>query len=150
MTLTPAQQACPHRNTVSNAAFDVCLDCRATVPVQIRRKRGRQKARDGAAAAHEAATREFRRAINKAIDEAVAALPDLTTDDIWARIPERFHDDERFEGRALGAAMTQAARDGLIERTGLHRESEREQNHARPLRVWRSLVYSPVQSALDL
>lgn len=152
MTMTERQRACRHEHTASNAAFDVCLDCGATVPVRNRpkRKSGRERAREGAAAAHDSAARDFRAAIAAAIELAVVECEYLTTDQVWARIPKRFHDDDRYEGRALGAAMTQAARDGMIERTTETRESERPENHARPIRVWRSLHYRPTQGALQL
>ena len=42
------------------------------------------------------------------------------------------------EPRALGAVFQALAREGLIEKTGEYRDSERSENHARPVCVWRA------------
>ncbi len=62
----------------------------------------------------------------------------MTTDDIW----EAMHPHETFthEPRAMGAAMRRAARNGWIEATPDYRSSARPSCHARPVRVWGSLI----------
>ncbi len=61
----------------------------------------------------------------------------LTADDVWAAIemPPR-------QSRMIGNALTRAARTGAIEKTEEHRPSVRQENHSRPVRVWRSLRHS--------
>jgi hypothetical protein len=46
------------------------------------------------------------------------------------------------EGRAWGGVMQRALRDGIAEATDQHRRSGSRVCHARPMRVWRSLIYS--------
>jgi hypothetical protein len=57
--------------------------------------------------------------------------PRLTTDDVWAELTS-----EPRERRAMGAAMTLAARAGIITPTSEYIPSKRVENHARPIRVW--------------
>ena len=62
----------------------------------------------------------------------------FTTDEVWAEI-ERLHPFTTVaEPRAMGAAMTKAHREGIISPTPEYVQSTRPQNHARPIRVWRS------------
>lgn len=62
----------------------------------------------------------------------------LTTDDVWDAIPDAA---TTHEPRALGAAMKRAASLGYITATDTYRPSARPACHARPVRVWRSLLY---------
>lgn len=62
--------------------------------------------------------------------------PDMTTDDIWALL----RDTTTHEPRALGALMKRAAAEGWIAATDTYRPSQRVACHARPVRVWRSLI----------
>jgi hypothetical protein len=39
----------------------------------------------------------------------------------------------------IGNALVRAGRAGAIEKTEEHRPSVRQENHSRPVRVWRSL-----------
>lgn len=57
----------------------------------------------------------------------------VTTDDVWAELRVDPH-----ERRAMGAAMTVAARAGIIWPTDEYIPSKRVENHARPIRVWRA------------
>lgn len=74
----------------------------------------------------------------EAISECAASMETFTVDDVQARMvgtpPPR-------EGRAMGAAMVWARRNGLIEATGDYRPSVQPQCHANPRQVWRSKVY---------
>jgi hypothetical protein len=58
----------------------------------------------------------------------------LTTDDVWPLV------SNPSEPRAMGALMVAAGREGFIEATPTTVKSERVECHARPIRVWRSLV----------
>lgn len=45
------------------------------------------------------------------------------------------------DNRAMGVAMREAAKLGIIRPTGFYRASNQPQCHANPRRVWESLVY---------
>lgn len=59
----------------------------------------------------------------------------FTTDELWCDI------DHPREPRAIGAVMRQAKRDGLCVATLRYEHSRRVACHARPLRVWASMIY---------
>ena len=61
---------------------------------------------------------------------------ELTTDDIDCPAPR--------EPRAWGPVMKQAAKAGLIEKTGMTRVSTSVRCHARPKAVWR-VIYPPLK-----
>lgn len=61
----------------------------------------------------------------------------LTTDDVWDALGT---DDTTHEPRALGAVMKKAAQAGYITATDTYRPSARAACHARPVRVWASLI----------
>ena len=82
------------------------------------------------------ATDEERQAALDAVRGAALALAELTTDDVWDRLNVSLR-----EGRLLGWAMHAGAKAGWIVALDHHRKSRRVENHARPLRVWRSLLY---------
>ena len=80
----------------------------------------------------------------EAIRACAAAMETFTVDDVQARMVG--HPPPR-EGRAMGAAMVWARRNGLIEATGDYRPSSQPQCHANPRQVWRSKVYQQSRSA---
>ncbi len=55
----------------------------------------------------------------------------FTTDDVWKALPNC-----PLEKRAMGPVMLKAKRDGAIVTTGRFPNSERPENHARPVRQW--------------
>lgn len=70
------------------------------------------------------------------VAKVVAFIRDLgpisfTTDDLWKAFAHP------PEPRAMGAAIRQARRDGLIVGTGEYVKSMRRECHARPIPVWR-------------
>ena len=65
----------------------------------------------------------------------------FTADDIWEKLDDL--DVETHDNRAMGAVMTEAARQGWVHRTDNTVLSRRPINHRRPVRVWTSLVYEP-------
>lgn len=71
-----------------------------------------------------------------AIRDVAHANETFTTDALWSRITQP------REPRALGAAMQEAKRQGLCEPTNMTVCSRRVACHARPLRVWMSLVWN--------
>lgn len=66
------------------------------------------------------------------------AQDEMTTDDIWQTVGEVA---ATHEPRALGACMRQAARLGYVKASDRYVPSARPACHARPVRVWRSLIY---------
>lgn len=62
---------------------------------------------------------------------------EITTDDVWDEIG---HALTTHEPRALGAVMQKAARLGYVEATDRYRPSARAACHARPVRIWASLI----------
>ena len=70
-----------------------------------------------------------------AVRRVAQAQMTFTTDDLWTLI------DPPREPRAMGATMTHARRLGLCEPTDRTSRSSRVACHARPLRVWRSLIF---------
>lgn len=100
-----------------------------------------QQARDAAIAQ---VSRNATPAWKKVAADAIRAVAndryEFTTDDVWVELERAGAGDAR-EPRALGALMRFAAADGLIAPTARYVESKRAVNHARPLRVWHSLVY---------
>lgn len=65
------------------------------------------------------------------------AQDEFTTDDIWQTIGEVA---STHEPRALGACMRQAARLGYVRASDRYVPSARAACHARPVRVWESLL----------
>lgn len=66
---------------------------------------------------------------------AIRAMPiaaAFTTDQLWAALGE----NRPPEPRAMGAAIRQARREGLIWPTGTYQKSERPECHARPVPLW--------------
>ena len=69
-----------------------------------------------------------------AVGETASHMEQFTTDDV----PFRFPLDVDF--RAAGYVMRAAAREGFITPSSLHRKSESVTCHARPKRLWISLI----------
>lgn len=95
-----------------------------------------RRARDEAMARAEAhAPEDWNARADAAILRLAKAREQFTTDALWDRL------DPPPEPRALGPAMKRAQKAGWIEPTDRYKQSAREANHARPVRVWRSKVY---------
>ena len=88
-------------------------------------------------AARRAADQVWMAGAVEAITALVCTRQTITCDEVWAAIPM-----PPREARMIGNALARARGLGLIEPTEEHRRSERrDQNHARLVRVWRSLRY---------
>ena len=88
-------------------------------------------------AARRAADQVWMAGAVEAITALVSTRQTITCDDVWAAIPM-----PPREARMIGNALARARGLGLVEATEEHRRSERrDHNHARPVRVWRSLRY---------
>lgn len=98
-------------------------------------------ARDAAIAQVEQAADERWKALAMSAVKTIASQQaSLTTDDVWEWL-HREGVTAPPEPRALGAIMKKAAGTKLIRSTMYTEQSARERCHARPLRVWTSLVY---------
>lgn len=62
----------------------------------------------------------------------------FTTDDVWDALHP--HEPNTHEPRAMGAAMRRAAKEGWVKATSGYQPSARPSCHARPVRVWGSLI----------
>lgn len=99
------------------------------------------QARDEAIAQVEAnAEPAWKQACRDAIRELAICKAEITTDDVWEYL-EAEQVELPHEVRAMGALMLQAGRQGLIVATDRYRNSGRVACHARPIRVWASLVF---------
>lgn len=62
---------------------------------------------------------------------------EFTTDDVWDRLIA-WQVPLRNDGRALGAVMRWAAKQGICSSTDTYRKSRRPECHLRPVMVWSS------------
>lgn len=76
----------------------------------------------------------------RAVSHVCRQCEEFTTDDVLKAAPELESCPER---RVLGAAMQAAKRDKLCLPTDRYGRSDRVQSHARPKRIWRSLIVHP-------
>ena len=78
-----------------------------------------------------------------AADYAVAKVAlrkrSLTSDDVWEVLDGM--DVQTRDGRALGAVMDKAKRDGIIIATGMFTRSRRPTRHKGPVQVWESRIF---------
>lgn len=70
------------------------------------------------------------------VRELIAQQETLTTDDVWRGLEGTRWARSGMERRAMGAAMVEAARQGLIWATSRTVESSRRACNCRPVRVW--------------
>lgn len=77
----------------------------------------------------------FADAAREAIVAACRRHGSFIVDEVWAEMPRGITTGDK---RAMGAAMRDAARSGLIEATDTFRPSSQVQCHANPRRVWRA------------
>jgi hypothetical protein len=70
------------------------------------------------------------------VRKTAAQRSELSSDDIWFRLQEL--GVKTPDHRAMGAVMRRAAREGIIEPTGVYRKSFRRICHGRPVALWRS------------
>ena len=66
----------------------------------------------------------------------------FTTDDVWADMLLVDEFAVTHEPRAMGAVLRRAVKAGVCVATPRYQPSVRVECHARPVRVWRSLVYT--------
>lgn len=102
---------------------------------------GAIRARDEAIARVEANAREdWKTSARRTIRWIAFTHDEFTTDSVW-RVLDKLSVEPPHEPRAMGAAMSSAARDRWIEKTDRVLNSVRVCCHRRPLAIWRSLLY---------
>ena len=96
---------------------------------------------EGMERAEAGASPEWKHYATLVITALAREVKEFTSDEVWEGLklcgiqaPE--------EPRAMGPMMRNAAKAGLITKTGYSRVSNQENNHARPVAVWRSLNYA--------
>lgn len=81
---------------------------------------------------------EWKQSAFAAVEKTAREAEAFIVDSVWLRMPEG---SSTHEGRAMGAIMQKAQREGLIAPTNDFRPSFDKTHHACPRRVWKSLVY---------
>lgn len=85
---------------------------------------------------------DFLRAAVKAMTKIARTQKTFTTDDIWTSLAKTNPAGFDVEPRALGSLMLQAAKQNVIKATTRTKTSKRPECHKRPVRVWKSLVFT--------
>ena len=75
----------------------------------------------------------------RAVHQAARENHYFTTDEVWPLMDGQFETHDR---RAMGAVMKLASGDGIISPTETWKESTSAINHKRPLRMWKSAIYT--------
>ncbi len=83
----------------------------------------------------------WRATTDSVIRMCAGRYPEFTTDNVHAALV--LTGAKTHEMRALGPAMSRAARRGIIEATDRYEQSLRRECHGRPVRLWRSRIYIP-------
>lgn len=84
----------------------------------------------------EHADQDYMRVALRIVAELARTGQPFTTDDVIARMPDGVSTPEP---RALGAVMTIARRQGIVEPTSQYRNSTMMTCHGRPKRLWRGV-----------
>lgn len=76
--------------------------------------------------------------LRKAVKATAKERSFFIVDEVWSKVDTSTIG--QVDKRAMGAAMLEAVRKGIIESTDQYRASEQKQCHGNPRRVWRSLL----------
>jgi len=114
------------------------LDPEEPEPTLFDYAEARRRAEEGQARS-ELGRAELGELYDGAIARVARALHELSVDDVWGELGEV--PELAGAASAMGPAMKRARRAGLIELTGAFVESRRPSNHAKAIRVYRSLVF---------
>ena len=90
------------------------------------------------------ASDDFKAAAVQAIRDLARRKSHFTVDEVWT---VRDAWPATPDKRAMGAVMRQAVLDGLLEATQTFIPTTQPACHRRPIRQWRSLVFSPMESS---
>lgn len=95
---------------------------------------------EGMARVAEHAEPGFMAVANAALRSSALAMPYLTSNDVWDRIPAGI---ETHENRAMGPIMQEGARAGWIVATKDYVKTRRPSRNQAPVMIWRSLLFKP-------
>lgn len=99
---------------------------------------GKQARDDAMSRARAHADPEFAATALGVVHDIASRQEYLTADDVWEGLDGRV---STHDNRALGPILDQAKVEGWIDPTDRHIPTRRADNHARPIRVWRSRLY---------
>ncbi|MGB0911055.1 MAG: hypothetical protein ACPGYT_11895 [Nitrospirales bacterium] len=102
----------------------------------LNQERGRALMKDGVAAADAHASEAWKVKADRVLDEVAKQFEFITSDMLWGSL------DVPVEARALGGVFVRARARGIIEPTQTWKASGIPKQHARPLKVWKSKIYS--------
>ena len=94
---------------------------------------------EGMAAAEAGASQEWKDYAMGTILALARKNREFTADEVWAGLAHLGIDGPQ-EPRAMGPMMRNAAKLGMITKTGYSRVSQQGTNHARPVAIWKSLI----------
>ena len=94
---------------------------------------------EGMAKAEAGASEEWKMAASLAIMDVAKKNKEFTADEVW-EVLQRMGITGPQEPRAMGPMMRNAAKLGMITKTGYSRVSQQGTNHARPVAIWKSLI----------
>lgn len=100
----------------------------------------RDAAMDAIENAEEAVGDWFSLAYQKARSVAASRMM-FTSDDVWELM--RPYAEPNTDRRVMGSVMRRLQRDHIAVRTNYTEPSKRRSCHARPISLWRSLIYRP-------
>jgi hypothetical protein len=104
---------------------------------------GRQLALEGMQLSYDAKSEEWKIATTDALYNTALALPYLTVEDVWKRVPDEY---DKWEGNAMGMIMVQGRKNGWIEPTGKTVPGQKPTQHCKGVRLWHSRIYVPKSS----
>ncbi len=87
---------------------------------------------------------EFQRFAREILVEQAANKPFITSDDIWARMPERFDRDHYREPRHMSAIIKWGVKQRRIEKNNRYVPSKSPKGNMGPHNQWRSLIFEGI------
>lgn len=100
----------------------------------------RAAAENGMAGAAHLTDDDRKQQLFDAIESVARTHRYFTADQIWEHLGEV--GDSQDDGSGLGPLLPLAARAHMIENTRTTKPSERAATHGRPMRIWRSLIFT--------
>ncbi len=111
---------------------------RTTSNLSIFDQRERAK-QEGIESSYQAADSVWKKAASAALLEVAKNNREFTTDQIWPILARQgIHTHNNV---AIGAIIQAGSRSGIMQKTGMFKESTNPNNHGRPVTIWRSNLY---------
>lgn len=86
------------------------------------------------------ANRLWMEAAKRIVYDLCGSRKEFTTDEIWQELDKTMH--KTHEGRALGAIMREAARNGWCRKSGRWTKTKRENCHGSDIPIWESDIFA--------